>query len=49
MALDALYGLGAEAYRRYGDEISAVTAADVQAVARRVIDFERCALSVVGP
>jgi zinc protease len=49
LALDALYGLGAEAYRRYADEVSAITARDVQEVARRVIDFDRCALSIVGP
>jgi zinc protease len=49
MALDALYGLGAEAYRRYADEVAAITARDVQAVAQRVLDFDRCALSVVGP
>jgi zinc protease len=49
MALDALYGLGAEAYRGYAAQVAAITAKDVQDVARRVIDFERCALSVVGP
>jgi zinc protease len=49
MALDALYGLGAEAYRQYAEEVARITAKDVQDVARRVIDFERCALSVVGP
>jgi zinc protease len=49
LALDALYGLGAEAYRRYAEEVSAITAREVQEVAQRVIDFERCALSVVGP
>ncbi len=49
MALDALYALGAEAYLHYADEIAAVTAKDVQEVARRVIDFNRSALSIVGP
>ncbi len=49
MALDACYGLGAEAWRTYGPEIAAVTAEDVREAARRVIDFEKCALAVVGP
>lgn len=49
MALDACYGLGAEAWRDYAGEIAAVTAHDVREVARRVIDFERSALAVVGP
>ncbi len=48
MALDACYGLGAEAYLKYPDEIAAVTPHDVREVARRVIDFERSALAVVG-
>jgi len=49
MALDAAYGLGAERHLRYGDEVSAVTAQQVQDVARQVIDFQRSALVVVGP
>jgi zinc protease len=49
MALDATYGLGAERYQRYADEISAVTADAVREVAQRVIDFEKSALAVVGP
>jgi zinc protease len=49
MAIDQLYQLGAEAYLRYPDEIAAVDADAVQAVARKVLDFDRCALSVVGP
>jgi zinc protease len=49
MALDQLYELGAEAYLKYADEIGAVDAAAVQEVARRVLDFERCAVSIVGP
>ncbi|MBL8954557.1 MAG: insulinase family protein, partial [Myxococcaceae bacterium] len=49
MALDALYGLGAEAYLKYAEEIAAVDAKAIQDVARRVLDFERSALSVVGP
>lgn len=49
MALDACYELGADAYLRYPAEISAVTPDDVREAARRVIDFERSALAVVGP
>ena len=43
MALDAAYGLGADRYLRYPDEIAAVTAEQVQEVARRVIDAQRSA------
>lgn len=49
MALDACYGLGAEHYRRYAEEIAAVTADEVREVARKVIDFDRSALVIVGP
>ena len=42
-------GKPAIAYLEYADEISAIDADAVQAVARRVLDFDRCALSVVGP
>ncbi len=49
MALDACYGLGPEAYLAYGDEIAAVTAEAVRDVARRVIDWERSVVAVVGP
>ena len=49
MALDAAYGLGADRYLRYADEIAAVTPAQVQEIARRVIDFQRSALTIVGP
>ncbi len=48
IALDAAYGLGAENWLKYSDEISAVTAAEVREVAAKVIDFERSALVVVG-
>ncbi len=49
MALDACYGLGAEAFLRYPEEIAAVTAEDIRSAAQRVIDFKREALAVVGP
>jgi zinc protease len=48
MALDTCYGLGAERYLAYADELSRLTAEDVMAAARRVIDFDRSALAVVG-
>jgi zinc protease len=49
ISLDACYGLPADGYLRYADEISAVTPEHVLEVARKVIDFGRCALVVVGP
>ncbi|MBX5482634.1 MAG: insulinase family protein [Myxococcaceae bacterium] len=49
IALEYLYGLGADALERYASEVFAVTARDVQEVAQRVIDFDREALAIVGP
>jgi zinc protease len=49
MALDACYGLGADAFLKYPEEIAAVTAEDIRSAAQRVIDFQREALAVVGP
>lgn len=49
MALDACYGLGPEKYLRYADEMESVTAQDVLAVARRVLDFGKETLVTVGP
>lgn len=49
MALDTLYGLGPERFLRYADELEAVTPDDVQAVARRLLDFERETVVQVGP
>lgn len=49
LALDTCYGLGPDNDAHYGEEISRVTAEAVREVARRVIDFERSALAVVGP
>ncbi|MFT3710301.1 MAG: pitrilysin family protein [Archangium sp.] len=49
MALDACYGLDPEGYLKYPEEIAALTANDVREAARRVIDFDRSALSIVGP
>jgi zinc protease len=49
MALDACYGLDPQGYLKYPEEIAALTADDVREAARRVIDFDRSALSIVGP
>jgi|CXWL01.1.fsa_nt_gi zinc protease len=49
MALDELYGLGAEHYQTYAQEIAAVTHEDILRVAQRVINFEQSALATVGP
>lgn len=49
MAIDALYGLGADAQHRYAARIAAVTAADVLRVARRVIDLETAVEAVIRP
>ena len=49
LALDACYGLGQENFLHYADRVAQVSAEDVREVARRVIDFERSALAVVGP
>ncbi len=49
LALDQCYGLGLENFLQYARRVSAVTAEDVQQVARRVIDLERSALALVGP
>ena len=49
MALDTCYGLGPDASSHYAEQIAAVTVDEVRDVARRVIDFEREALVVVGP
>lgn len=49
MALDTCYGLGPQKYLRYAEEIEAVTAEDVLEVARRVLDFDKETLVVVGP
>ncbi|MGZ3460821.1 MAG: M16 family metallopeptidase, partial [Archangium sp.] len=49
LALDACYGLGLENFLHYADRVAAVTAEDVRAVARQLIDFDRSALVLVGP
>jgi zinc protease len=49
LALDACYGLGMENFLHYADRVAAVRPEDVREVARRVIDFNRGALAIVGP
>ncbi len=49
MALNAAYDLGYDAHAHYGDRITAVSVADVQAVAQDIIRFDACVRSVVGP
>ncbi|MFP2962892.1 M16 family metallopeptidase [Myxococcus sp. 1LA] len=49
LALDTCYGLGMENFLHYADRVAAVTAEDVREVARKVINFDRSALAIVGP
>lgn len=49
MALNARYSLGYDAYAHYPDKILAVTAADVQRVAKTYLDKTRLLEVVVGP
>lgn len=49
MALDQVYGLGADFHQRFADRIHAVTVDDVLEVARRVVDFDRCVTALVSP
>ncbi len=49
LALDYCYQLGDRDFFEYAEQIQAVTAEDVLAVAQRVLDLERAAISIVGP
>ncbi|NTX04349.1 pitrilysin family protein [Myxococcus sp. CA040A] len=49
LAMDGCLGVGQENFQHYAQRVSEVTADHVRDVARRVIDFERSALAVVGP
>jgi zinc protease len=49
LALDVAYGMGMDNFLHYAERVAAVTAGDVREAARRVIDFERSALAIVGP
>ncbi|MFW6155739.1 MAG: M16 family metallopeptidase, partial [Armatimonadota bacterium] len=49
MALDVIYGLGAENWESYEERIEAVTAGQVQQMARRLLDLDRSATVVTTP
>jgi zinc protease len=49
IALDALYGLGPDAEQHYVETVSAITAEDVQRVARQVLRLDAYTLSIVQP
>jgi zinc protease len=49
LAMGEAQGLGADASLRWNDQISAVTAADVQAAARAHLDWPRAVVAVVQP
>jgi zinc protease len=49
VALDVLYGLGAEAHLEYPERVRAVSREDVARVARRVIDLDACTVGLVRP
>jgi len=49
LALDSAYGLGLDNFLHFASRVRAVTAADVQRVAQRLLRLEHSALAVVGP
>jgi zinc protease len=49
IALDSAYGLGQENFLHLAERVRAVTAEDVQRVARRLLNLQHSALAVVGP
>ena len=49
LALDHCYGLGLDAFYNYAAQVSAVTAAEVQQVARQVIRLDQSVQAWVGP
>jgi zinc protease len=48
-SLDELYGLGYRYYQHYGDGIEAVTAEDIQRMARQYLDLERVVIVTTLP
>lgn len=48
MALDALYGLGADASMRYREKIAALSKQDVLRAVRQVLTLDRCTIVRVG-
>jgi zinc protease len=49
IAYDAAYGVGADTYLHYEEQINAVTLDRVQAVAQHIIDPTRSTLAILGP
>ena len=49
ISLNALYGLGPEADRRYPERVAAVSAQDVLRVAQRILDLDAYTEAVVRP
>ena len=49
LALDQCYGLGQENFLHFAERVRAVTTADVQAVAQKLLRLDRAALAIVGP
>lgn len=47
--LDELYGLGYNEQKAYAERIEKVTAADVQRVARELLNLDRCVITVLSP
>jgi len=49
MGLDELYGLGFDFYKKYDARVQAVTPLDVQALAKELLDPERCVVVIGQP
>ena len=49
LAFNEVYGMGYAEHARYGDRIMAITAEDVQRVAKKYLTLDRYTLSIVGP
>jgi zinc protease len=49
LAFHEAYGMGWDEYRRYAPSVEKITAADVQRVARRVLDPRRAITAIVRP
>jgi predicted Zn-dependent peptidase len=49
MAFDEIYGIGWDEYKKYPDQIFAVTREDVKRVANKYIDLDKYTLAIVKP
>ncbi|HLT29486.1 MAG TPA: pitrilysin family protein [Myxococcaceae bacterium] len=49
IAVDRTYGMSAENFLHFSERVNAVTAADVQEVAQRIIQFPQEVVALVGP